>query len=96
MAGIRIFEFNDIGSGNAPVRRAPFTVAQANATIDGSSRQSSAFAAATRFVAVQADSDCHVVFGVNPTATTGGFKVAAGSTEDFAVNGGDKVAWIAA
>lgn len=93
---IRIFEFNDLAPGRIPVRKVPFTSSQSNATIDGTSRQSNAFASETRIVSVQADTACHVVFGANPTATTAGFKIASGETHDFAVNGGDKIAWIAA
>lgn len=92
---IRIFEFNDLAAGSFPVRYVPFAVSQENATIDGTSRQSNAFAASTRLVTVQADEACHVQFGVNPTATTAAFKIAAGETHDFAVTGGHKVAWIA-
>lgn len=93
---IRIFEFNRIGKGGAPVRRAPFPVSQSGATVDGTSRQSSAFAPATEFVTIQTDTDCHIVFGANPTATAAAFKLVADRDYDFAVNGGDKVAWIAA
>lgn len=91
---IRIFEMNDLADGRIPARKVPFSVSQENATIDGSSRQSNAFAATTRIVTIQADAGCHVLFGANPTATTAAFKIAAGETHDFAVNGGDKVAWI--
>lgn len=93
---IRIFEFNQVGPGGAPVRRAPFPVSQDNATVDGTSRQSSAFADATRFVTIQTDTACHVLFGDNPTATSSGYKLAIGVDYDFAVTPGHKVAWIAA
>lgn len=93
---LRIFEFNEVGKGTVPVRRVPFTVSQDNATVDGTSRQSSAFAAATQFVTIQTDTACHVVFGANPTATSAGFKLATGTDYDFAVTPGHKVAWIAA
>lgn len=93
---LRIFEYNDIGPGGAPVRRAPFVVSQNNATVDGTSRQSTAFAVATRFITVQTDTDCYAVFGDNPTATTAGFKLTAGIDYDFAITPGHKVAWVTA
>lgn len=47
--------------------------------------QSSAFNAATRFVRIHTDSICHILFGTNPTATTGKKRMAANTTEYFAV-----------
>lgn len=91
---LRVFEYNDIGLGGAPVRRAPFVVSQNHATVDGTSRQSDVFAAATRFITVQTDTDCYLVFGSDPTATTAGYKIAAGVDYDFAITPGHKVAWI--
>lgn len=92
---IRIFEMNNLAPGRIPTYRVPFVASQENATIDGTSRQSNAFGEATRIVVVQADAACHVLFGLNPTATTAAFKIAAGETKEFVVTGGDKVAWIA-
>lgn len=95
MAVIRILEMDDIGK-RGTVRRAPFTTAQTPVTIAGASAQSAAFGASTTHVTVQADADCHIAFGKNPTATTSHFKVVSGHTEDFEVQGGDKVAVIQA
>lgn len=91
---IRIFEMADLGYNDAPVR-GPFAVSQSG-TVGASSTQSSAFDGATRYITVQSDEACHVVIGANPTATTGGFKIAAGETHDFGVFPGNKVAWIQA
>ena len=60
------------------------------------STQSSAISAATRFVRVVADADCHIAVGDNPTATTGDLKLTAGSAEYFGVTPGHKIAVIAA
>lgn len=92
---IRIFEIADLAAEGAQVRAAPFRVSQSG-TVGASSAQSSAFSGATQFVTIQSDEACHVVFGGNPTATTGGFKIAAGETHDFGVEPGSKVAWIQA
>lgn len=93
---IRILEFGALGQpAHAPVRRVPFLAKQSGA-VGGTSTQSSAFSAGTSLVTVQADEDCHVAFGSNPTATTSDFKIGAGETHDFGVNSGDKAAWIAA
>jgi hypothetical protein len=89
---IRIFEFS------APIftlRPSEFLAKQAG-TVAASSDQSETFQGATRCVTVQSDEACHIAFGDDPTATTADFKVAAGETWDFAVEGGDKVAWIQA
>ena len=92
---IRILEFNRIPNGSIPVRPGVAT-AQTPGTVGASSVQSAAFGASTNLVTVQADEACHVVFGGDPTATTSGFLIAAGGTEDFGVSPGDKVAWIQA
>lgn len=92
---IRIFEMADAAVGNMPVRAAPFRASQTG-VVGATSVQSAAFSGATNFVSVQSDEACHVVFGKNPTSTTAGFKIAAGDTQDFGVEPGDKVAWIAA
>ncbi len=91
---IRIFEMACLRDGK-PLYVAPFIASQTG-TVSGTSAQSSAFSSATNIVAVQTDEDCHVLFGPNPTATTAGFKIAAGETREFNATPGDKVAWIAA
>jgi hypothetical protein len=66
-------------------------------SIGGSSVQSSAFNAATRFVRLHCDSVCSVVFGVNPTAALTNCRMAANQTEYYGVpqGGGFQVAVIA-
>lgn len=59
--------------------------------------QSSALNAATTFVRVVADADCHLEVGANPTATTSSVvKLTAGVAEYFSVTPGHKIAAIAA
>ena len=59
--------------------------------------QSSALNAATTFVRVVADADCHIEVGANPTATTSSpVKLTAGAPEYFGVTAGHKIAVVAA
>lgn len=69
-------------------------IATQTVSIGGSTTQSSAFNANTRFVRLHTDAICSVAFGSNPTATTSKMRMAANQTEYFAVNAGDKVAVI--
>ena len=63
-------------------------------TSSGSSVQSSAFGAYIEYVRIVADADCHIAFGVNPTATTSSIYVPADDVEYFKVSPGEKVAVI--
>ena len=63
-------------------------------TSSGSSVQSSAFGAHIEYVRIVADADCHIAFGVNPTATTSTIYVPADDIEYFKVSPGEKVAVI--
>jgi hypothetical protein len=93
---IRMFGMGGTGGfGRVPVRPA-FWVEKESGTVGASSTQSSAFVGGSCMVSIQTDEDCHVLIGPNPTATTSDFKLAAGQTQDFGINVGDKVAWIAA
>lgn len=98
MATVYIEEFVDLPTGAngqlAPIARAP-GVARQTVAVGGSSTQSSAFNAKTRYVRLHTDTICSVLFGANPTATTSSPRMAADQTEYFAVNPGDRVAVIA-
>lgn len=59
-----------------------------------SSAQSAAFNTNTRFVRVHAATIVSIKFGPNPTAVTTAHRMAAGTTEYFAVKSGDKLAAI--
>lgn len=58
--------------------------------------QSAAFAATTRFIRIQADVACHVLFGANPTATTNSQRVPANQYEYKGVIPGQKLSVISA
>ena len=63
--------------------------------IAAGSTQSAALSLATKFVRVHTDAICHILFGANPTATTGNKRLAAGQTEFFGAVGGHIIAVIA-
>ena len=60
------------------------------------STQSAAFGASTRYIAMIGSAAFHYVVGDNPTATTGALKVPADTLLYVSVEGGDKIAAIAA
>lgn len=62
--------------------------------IGGVSAQSAAFNDKTRFVRIHTDAICSYKFGANPTASATTPRMAANSTEYFAVTAGEKVAII--
>jgi len=66
--------------------------------IGGTSTQSAAFDATTRFIMVHADVICHIRVGTNPTATDEWTRLAANSTLFFGVQahgaGSQKIAVI--
>jgi len=62
----------------------------------GAEVKSSAFAASTKFIRFHTDAACHIAFGANPTAVNAqSMRLAAGQTEYFGVNPGEKVSVIA-
>ena len=63
-------------------------------TISGTSAQSAAFNARTRFVRLHTDGIISYLFGADPTATTAKPRMGSGQTEYFAVRPGLKVAAI--
>ena len=63
-------------------------------TSSGSSAQSSAFNANIEYIRVIPDADCHIEFGVNPTATNAKIFLESKSSECFKVSPGEKVAVI--
>lgn len=62
--------------------------------IGGSSVQSSAFNAKTKFIRVHTDAVCSIDIGSNPTATANTARLAANSTEYFGVYPAHKIAVI--
>jgi hypothetical protein len=63
-------------------------------TSSGSSAQSSAFSANIEYIRVIPDADCHIEFGVNPTAANTKIFLESKSSECFKVSPGEKVAVI--
>lgn len=70
----------------------PLTTQKVNSS--GSSAQSSAFSANIEYVRIIPDADCHIEFGVNPTATTSTIFMESKTSEYFKVSPGEKVAVI--
>lgn len=63
-------------------------------TTSGTSAQSAAFNAKTKFIRVHTDAIVSITFGADPTATTDHARMVAGQTEYFAVTAGQKLAAI--
>lgn len=96
MAKLYIREYQALAvavHGAAQVGQEP-GVDQTPVVIDGTSRQSAAFAATTKFVRVETDVICSIVFATDPTATANNARMAADQAEYFGVNAGDKIAVI--
>lgn len=69
-------------------------LAEQTVAIGGTSAQSSAFNANTRYIRIHTDAICSVLVGSNPTATATKKRMAAGQTEYVAVAGAHKIAVI--
>ena len=70
----------------------PVTTQKVNST--GTSAQSSAFGSNIEYVRVIPDADCHIEFGVSPTATSSKIFLESKTSEYFKVSEGEKVAVI--
>ncbi len=90
MANLRISEFEGDGRGSLlPIAQEPVVAAQ-NVSFT-TATQSAAFSARTNYVRLAADTNCHVAFGADPTATANDEPIYANSPEWRRVNPGDKV-----
>ena len=98
MAKLWITECLGMGSiGNAPVAAPSFPPVTTQTVTFTTSTASSALSGATRLVLIQADADCHLAFGADPTATTNHMLLEAKKTYPFAVTSpGLKVAAVTA
>jgi hypothetical protein len=98
MAKLYVTEFADVvrppNSASPPFGALNSLVIDQAPITFSASTQSAAFATGTKFVRVHTDSICSIAYGSNPTATTSSFRMAAGQTEYFGVNPGDKLAVI--
>jgi hypothetical protein len=97
MATIWIEEEADVPlapRGNVvPVHNASIgNTVQQKITIGGSTTQSSAFAANTKYITVHSDAECYFDIGSNPTATTSTRHLAAGIYRTYKVKPTWKIA----
>lgn len=96
MATFYIAEYDRLGvdyRGLVQAGQEP-AIATQTVAIGGTSTQSAAFNARTKFIRVHCDAICSVSFGTSPTATTSTPRLAANQTEFFGVVPGHKVAVI--
>lgn len=88
MATLYITEFSNIGvpanSTQSQMAAQPPIVEQTVA-LGAASVQSSAVNASTKFVRLFTDTICGISFGTNPTAVAGSARMAANTTEYFAI-----------
>lgn len=91
MATLYITEFAMMGKDGAndvlPCAQ-QLPIAEQTRSLSGTSAQSSALNAQTRYVRLATDTTCFVLFGTDPTATTGKMPLFAGQCEYFGVPGG--------
>lgn len=66
-------------------------IATQNVTFTATPGQSDAFNAATRVIRVQADADCFIAVGTDPTAATTDLPLTAGVAEYFGVTPAHKI-----
>lgn len=90
MATLYITEFSAPGlqAGSVIPVAVGVPVAEQTRSISGTSAQSSAFNAATTLVRLHTDAICSIQIGTDPTATTPTMRMAADTTEYFAVPAG--------
>ena len=98
MAKLYISEYKTLTRDNRghmlPGGQEPGAVEQSVA-IGGGSLQSEPFGEGTRFIRVNTDTACSLIFGDDPVATTDAKRLPANATEYFGVQPGMKLAVIA-
>jgi hypothetical protein len=95
MAKAYITEFSQVGADNIGAQFYGLWPAVAEQTVAiGTVTSSSAFNAQTRFIRVHVDAICSIEIGAAPTATTSTARLAANTTEYFAVAPGHKISVI--
>ena len=96
MATLYIAEFGTLPqmSGGVPMIAPRPALTTQTVAIGGTSTQSAAFSAQTRYIRLHCDAICSTSVGSNPTATAANERMSADSTEYFAVQPGDKIAVI--
>ena len=94
MATLYVTEYSGIADGSIQVPISPALKAN-NVAITANSVQSLEFTENTKLIRVHPDAICSVQITKNPTATTSSKRMAADTTEFFAVRPGDRIAVIA-
>ena len=93
----RLNVFGDVDAPKGAMQAAQNPLVSNSITLSGSNQQSAAFNASTRLVRVVATVAAYVAFGSNPDATASPrVYMAAGSTDYFAVEPGQKIAGVTA
>ena len=75
-----------LGNGNETQAAIVPEITTQVVTIGASSTQSAVLNAQARLVHVEAGADCHILFGTNPTATTGKRRLLAGVHDYFTID----------
>ena len=98
MGTVYIQEYEQMGrdpSGSlVPVGKEPAIAKQTITTDAVSSAQSAQLQPSTAFVRIVASADCHLEFGIDPTATTASMAIEGSQAEYFGVRKGLKIAAI--
>ena len=96
MASLYISEFANSGNSKSGAQMQlgvqPAVGLQKIDYTGSSSVQSNEFQVMTFFIRVYATDDCHLAFGVDPTATNNHMFLPGGSVEYFGIRKGDKLA----
>lgn len=97
-SSISTSQIRGVGSIAIPIPDHKHLKAVQHVAIGGSSEQSSAFDAETRFIAATTDADCYIQIGADPTATTSAPSIflPSGATRFLGVRPGNKVGVIEA
>lgn len=85
----------DVGGATVVVGREPANVVQSPVDFTSGAAASAAFDKRTKFVRIIVDTDAHVQFGSNPTATSNDMVLPADTVEYFGVHEDDKVSFLA-
>ena len=97
MSILQITEYKEVGNEitgiRLPVAQEPFLAVQ-QITISGTTAQSAAFNAETRYIRISGDVAFRFRVGANPTALTTDTRMIADSAEYFGVLPGQKIAAI--
>ena len=77
-----------------PIQALGVNTEQTPISVGATAAQSAAFGSSTIVIRVVANTDCHIAFGSNPTATANSTFIPKGLPEYFKVNSGEKLSVI--